>query len=409
MIAPVPTSNNKARTTIRSFAFFDVALFRKPDRENTAIPGASDATQDLANTIRHPQQTPCFRCSGNACVLDPAYIATSKQLALRAVIFVVFALLGTSLFAQEIILRDLSRIANASVTSATDESLTLADGKQLSWDRVLQARVDPAWQKAVDDRIEKFGLPLYRLKHRLRQQNYDGAFEISRDWYDNDQNMFAGADANFLVCRSVMLGRIARGENGKAVEAMIRALELQDQCSKELLDSIEGITFEESELKTQLCRQLLPVWSTAEESRSQLSKLDDQFDLQTMVQKWPGLGVYLSSMAIHSGQRERMTQWNSAMGAVPLFRPWQRILNSDLSRGPLSRFIGDTDGSLRVTTMYWWATAEDQQAENPERVLTLLKIVANYQDQFPSLAKESLAQAVELTDDPDVKAALIGR
>jgi len=59
--------------------------------------------------------------------------------------------------------------------------------------------------------------------------------------------------------------------------------------------------------------------------------------------------------------------------------------------------------------MYWWATAKEQQAAKPERVLALLKIVANYQDQFPSLAKESLARAVELTDDPDQKAVLTGR
>ena len=331
------------------------------------------------------------------------------SLALRACIFVVFAMPGTSLLAQEIVLRDLSRITNVSVASATDESLTLSDGKQLSWDNVLQVRVDPVWQKPVDERIAKFGLPLYRLKHRLRQQNHDGAFEIARDWYENDQNKFAGADANFLVSRSIMLGRIARGENGKAMEAMIRAMELQDQCSPKLLDSIPGIRFEKNELKTQLCKQLLPVWGTADEARSQLSKLDDEFDLKDLVQKWPGLAVYLSSMAIHSRQRERMTEWNAAMGKVPQFRPWQRVLNSDLSRAPLSRLIDGAEGSLRVTTMYWWATAEDQQAAKPERVLTLLKIVANYQDQFPSLAKESLGKAVELTDDPDEKAALIER
>ena len=338
-----------------------------------------------------------------------AGIAVISPKAIRVCIFLVFAMLVNSLVAQEIVLRDLSRITNVSVTSATDESLTLSDGKQLSWDEVLQVRVDPVWQKPVDERIAKFGLPLYRLKHRLRQKNHDGAFEIARDWYDNDQNQFAGANANFLVCRSIMLGRIARGENGKAIEAMIRAMELQDQCSAKLLDSIPGIRFEENELKTQLCKQLLPVWGTTEEARAQLSKLDDQFDLKGLVQKWPGLAVYLSSMAVHSSQRERMTEWNSAMGKVSRFRPWQRVLNKDLSRAPLSTLIDGTEGPLRVTTMYWWAIAEDQQAAKAERVLTLLKIVANYKDQFPILARESLARAVELTEDPDEKAALTGR
>lgn len=319
------------------------------------------------------------------------------------------AMFGNSSTAQEIVLRDLTRITSTPITSATDESLNLSNGQKLSWDTILQARVDTVWQKPVDERIEKFGLPLYRLKHRLQQQNFDGAFEIARDWYDNDQNVFVGTSANFLVCRSVMLGHINRSENAKAVEAMIRALQLQQQCSTEFLDSIPGVTLDENELATKLCDELLPVWSSADEARNQLGKLDAQFDLKELVQKWPGLAVYLSSMAVESGQRERLTEWNSAMSKVPNLRPWQRILSSDLSRTSLSSLIRDTEGPRRVTTMYWWATAKGQRAAKPERVITLLKIVANYQDQFPTLAKESLARAVELTDDPDQKAALDGR
>lgn len=342
----------------------------------------------------------------------PARSATRSRFGLVLVFgtaLLLFLFVSSNCSAQEIILRDLTRITNNPVKSATNQSLNLSDGQKLSWSSILQARVDSVWQKPVDERIAKFGLPLYRLTHRLKQKNYTGAYEIAQQWYDDEQNSFVGPDANFLVCRSVMFGRIARGENAKAVEAMIRALQLQQQCSSELLNSIPDIAFAEDELVSRLCDELFPVWSSAEEARTQLSNLDSKFDLERLVDKWPGLAVYLSSMAVQSGQRERMLGWNSAMAKVPELRPWQRILNSDHSRTPLANLIRGTEGSMRVTTMYWWAVAEDQQAAKADRVLTLLKIVANYQDQFPSLAKESLARAVELTDDPDEKAALVGR
>ena len=323
--------------------------------------------------------------------------------------FILIHCLASQINAQEIILRDLTQITDAKITSVDDESLQLADGKQLSWDAILQARVDPVWQNLVDSRIEKYGLPLYRLKHRLRQKNFAGAFEIARQWYDSDQQKFSGIEANFLVCRSVMLGRIGRGENALAIEPMIRAIELQEECSPEFLNSNPDLAFSKSELKTELCNQLLPVWGSVEQTVSQLNQLESQFDLQQLSQKWPGLAVYLSSMAVHSSQRERMIRWNAAMGGVPQLRPWQRVLNSDLSRTPLSILIRDAEGPLRISTMYLWATAEDQQASKSDRVLALLKIAANYQDEFPTLAKESLDRAVELTDDPDQKTALIGR
>jgi len=356
------------------------------------------------------QYKPEAQASGFVMVMTLAsalfYNLRNHSLALRACICFLVAFNSCSILAQEIVLRDLTRISNIRITSVDDASLNLADGKQLSWDQILQARVDPVSQNLVDSRIEKFGLPLYRLKHRLRQKNFAGAFEIAQQWYDNDEQKFSGSEANFLVCRSVMLGRIGRAENGLAIEPMVRAIELQEKCSSEFLTSIPGLAFSKSELKTELCNQLLPVWGSAEETVSQLNDLEAKLDLKTLTQKWPGLAVYLSSMTVHARQRERMTQWNSAMGSVPELRSWQRVLNSDLSQTPLSILLRDTEGPMRVSTMYLWATAEDQKAAKSERVLTLLKIAANYQDEFPALAKESLARAVELTDDPKERAAI---
>jgi len=301
-------------------------------------------------------------------------------------------------FSQEIVLRDLTRISSVPVRDVSDEILTLSNNQRLTWDLVLQARVDPVWQKQLDQRIERFGLPLYRLKHRLRQKNFGGAYAIAKQWYETGQS-FAGDEAAFLVCRSVMLGRIASDERENAVEPMIRALKLQQKCSSTFLESFSHLAFSSQEFKTSLCDDLSPVWNSSEACSRQLDKLDAEFNLNELTGLWPGLAVYLSSMAVHAGQRERMRDWNATMGDVTEFRPWQRMLGANLSRSPLPVLIRDLDGPLRVSTMYWWATAEDQQASKADRVLALLKIVANYKEKYPALSKMALADAIELTDD----------
>ncbi len=331
---------------------------------------------------------------------------TIHSLAIRACILIFIVLQDSVCFAQEIILRDLTRISEVPVTNIDDEFLHLADGQKLTWDQVLQSRVDAQWQESLDTHVKKFGLPLYRLKHRLRQLNVDGAFDIAKDWYENDAQTFSGHEANFLVCRAVMMGRIRRGERTSAFASMIRAIQLQEKCSATFLEAFPGLAFDEDELRTGICDELLPVWGSVEETQLALRKLDVNFDLSSLVEEWPGLAVYLSSMAVHIKQRERMTDWIPAMGAVPQLRQWQRVLGSDLPRTPLSRLIDGSEGALRVTAMYWWATAQEQQTPKRQRMLTLLKIVANYSQQFPMLAKEACAEAVELTDDPAEQAAI---
>lgn len=326
--------------------------------------------------------------------------ANSAWLFLWIFLSIAFASVSTC-FAQEIVLRDLTRISSVPVQDVNNEFLVLTNGQKLTWDQILQTQVDPVWQKQLDQRLKTIGLPLYRLKHRLRQKNFSGAFEIAKDWYGSDQQKFAGTESEFLVCRAVMLGRIAAGQRELSVEPMIQALKLQQECSSAFLEPFSHLAFSDSEFMTELCHDLSPIWTSREECLKQLGILEAKFDLKLLTNRWPGLAVYLSSMAVHAQQRERMQQWNSAMGSVAEFRPWQRMMNSNLSRTPLSVLIRDTEGSLRVSTMYWWATDPDQQAPKPDCVLTLLKIVANYQEEFPALSELSLQQAIKLTDDPE--------
>ena len=340
---------------------------------------------------------------GNQYFILPSIERVSSKihsLALRACILVFAVLCGSYCSAQEIILRDLTRIREIPVAKIDVAYLYLTNGQKLTWDRILQAHVDEKWQESLDSHVKRIGVPLYRLKHRLSQQNIYGAFEIAKDWYENESKSFAGDEANFLVSRAVMLGRIRRGERARAVEPMILATQRQEKCSESFLKSFASIAFERDELRTAICDELLPVWNSVDEIQSELDSLSRRFELTSLVKKWPGLAVYLSSMAVYIDQRQRMTDWNFAMGSVPQLRQWQRVLGSDLARTPLSRLIDRSEGPFRVTVMYWWATTSEQRASKRQRVLALLKIAANYGDQFPILSKEALSQAAALTDDP---------
>lgn len=353
-------------------------------------------------TCSKAKKPSCTLWTGDAEAWQALLAGTSLQLAIVISFQLLFVSFNIS-SAQEVVLRDLSIISSVAVKSVDDEHLSLTDGQQLTWDKILQARVDPVWQKQVNQRINKFGGPLYRLKHRLSQNNIRGAYQIAKEWHENAEQQFVGNEANFLVSRAVMLGRIRAGERELALEPMLKALILQQDCSQEFLDSVPNLIFASDELKTGICKDLLPIWNSREESKAQLNRLIAGFDLDGLTSKWPGLTVYLSSMAVRARQRELANGWNAVMRRVPELRGWQQVLGSNLSQTPLSILIRDSKGLLRVSTMYWWATDQEQLASKADRVLTLLKIVANYGTEYPDLSKMALANAIELTEDPEIK------
>lgn len=75
---------------------------------------------------------------------------------------------------QEVLLRDLTRMDGTSVVRFDRFSVELSNGKTLSWDQILQASGGNA-QQDFDQRLRSFGLPLFRVRQRLANQDYDGA------------------------------------------------------------------------------------------------------------------------------------------------------------------------------------------------------------------------------------------
>lgn len=300
--------------------------------------------------------------------------------------------------AQVIVLRDLSRVQGVGVKNVNDEALTLADDRQLSWDRILQADVGSVWQQDVDDRVAQIGLPLFRLKQRLRVGDFAAALEIAEPAYRGDRP-FAGSDANFLVCRAVMQRRIEAGRFAEAVEPMFRAVMLQDQCRQETLDSFPHLLFDSNALKTEICEQLLPIWPDVKATKTQLVSLANSADVSKLIKTHPAAAIYLATMAAQTGQSQQLARWEADLEIEEL-RPWRLLIKPDFAKTYYSRMLPGAAGSLRVVAMYQWATDRASGESNANRrVLALLNIVANYQQRFPQAAALALEAAIELSDD----------
>ena len=235
--------------------------------------------------------------------------------------FLAILLIVSSASAQTIVLRDLSRISPATIQDVDQESISLTDGRKLTWDQVLQANVDSAWQKQIEQNVRTIGEPLYRLKHRLQHQNISGAYEIAQQWYQNDEQAFAGEEANFLVCRAMMLGRIENGDRELVLEPLLQSLILQQQCEPAFLQSVPKIVFAADAFKTEIDENFLPIWTSEVQAAAQLKRLSSNFELDKHVSNWPGLAVYLSSLAIHAKDRQRAAQWSAAITAGPTTSP----------------------------------------------------------------------------------------
>lgn len=300
--------------------------------------------------------------------------------------------------AQVIVLRDLSRVLNVAVKSLDDEALTLMDDRQYSWDQILQADVAPRWQKELNDRVTRIGLPLFRLKQRLRISDFKGAMEIAESVYRGDA-AFVGCDANFLVCRSVMQGRIEAGQFAEAVEPMFRAVILQEQCRKETLDSFPHLLFEPNVLKAEVCEQLLPIWPDHDAAKTELARLAKSADVEAFVETHPAAAVYLATMAARTEQYELASRWSAALDSAEL-RPWRLLIKPDFAKTYYSQMVRDAVVPLRLVAMYQWATdPRSGESNSNRRVLELLKIVANYQKKFPQASRLSLQAAISISDD----------
>ena len=219
-----------------------------------------------------------------------------------------------------IVLRDLSLIRDNAISDVDRNAITLSDGSKLAWDQVLKAelsgepesRTAPARQTEFDDYVKQIGLPLFRLKTRIKQGDWAGAGKIGGPMFDSvmaDKSDFPDPSVEYLVCLATMKSRIGQGSatqnRASAVLPFLRASWIRSSVDQKTIAMVAADPSAEKR-EDGLSPELMPFWFDVDQIRSakkqleQLAKLG--VDRNSNKTKMVGKEIYLASMQIELDQ-----------------------------------------------------------------------------------------------------------
>lgn len=234
---------------------------------------------------------------------------------------------------HELILRDLTRI-KTTVSSFDKGGITLVDNRKIDWDEVLQARVDANQQKDFDQLVKEIGIPIFRLKTRIKQGDWWGAGIIADPMFElnlTEGNVFPNQDSEYLACLATMRSRMVSGQRSNAVLPFIKSQELQSQVSPktvELTDTSQPVI---SKSPIGLANELLPVWfddSQLESCRAKIAELYKYQQVTSGTDPSPALTIYFASMEVELGRYERAAELMQTLERRDFNKPKNEEINS---------------------------------------------------------------------------------
>ncbi|MEX2026554.1 MAG: hypothetical protein WEH44_04625, partial [Pirellulaceae bacterium] len=139
------------------------------------------------------------------------------------------ALLRPASAADRLILRNLELIADRTVTAVDDDGILLdkplsAGNDRLTWDEIERGRVSPDLQAEFNRLKDELGPPLFKLRQRMRIGDYAGLLAPAEELYPRFSPR--QSQSAYLVCQSLMWGRLAAGQREAAVEPFLRCVDL---------------------------------------------------------------------------------------------------------------------------------------------------------------------------------------
>ena len=325
--------------------------------------------------------------------------------------------------AQEpIVLRDLTLIRNAQIESFDESGVLLTSKRRLGWDEVLKANVEASQQERFDNYLDRIGIPMFRLKSRIRNADWDGAGEVAEPLFDamqkelfsqTDENRFRKTTAsfNFLVSIATMKSSLARGNPAKATVAFLFASSTQADADQELVASLGDIALNKRELKHRLSDEILPVWFVPDKSESYVRQIELLEDGR------PGSLIYLASLLIENEKyqpAERIIRKLGNAGEAEI-RSWSSLLiarieqkrkNTARAEQILDELI-QSPHPCRTVAMYhrgegvlskYPEAGGDNQVdlERSKAMLTLLQIPASFADLHPSISAAAIFQSARI-------------
>jgi hypothetical protein len=164
--------------------------------------------------------------------------------------------------ADRLILRDLTVVNGRTVTACDEDGArlneALEDGRQtIRWDEILRGKVSAELQERFDELLKELGLPLFRLRQRLKVGDYRALYEPAKNLAP--KFLERKSETAYLVAQSLMWGALANGEPEAAVAPYLRAYELirLNLADPKRLPGDRRLQFD---LHSGLCPELKPLW-----------------------------------------------------------------------------------------------------------------------------------------------------
>ncbi|MDG1873316.1 MAG: hypothetical protein P8J27_05365, partial [Mariniblastus sp.] len=128
---------------------------------------------------------------------------------------IIMMLVANSALAQStIVLRNLELIKGKSIESFDRTAVQLTDGTELSWDEILRANLGNDRQEEFDQHIIEIGLPIFRLKSRIKRGDWTGAGLMAEPIFSDlqliEKSPFTD-DIKYLVNLATMKSRFKSG------------------------------------------------------------------------------------------------------------------------------------------------------------------------------------------------------
>ena len=333
----------------------------------------------------------------------------------------VWAFASTSQVAAQppIVLRDLTLLRNASVIDFDDAGIVLSDGNKLGWDIVLKAQTTPDRQADFDRRIVETGLPLFRLKNRIKNSDWAAAGEIAEPLLTGLSSAAAGRldpDTIYLLHLASMNSRLQRGARADAVWNFIQAASIQETVSPQALRLVGTGRLPDRDTKFQLSQEILPIWFEPKNLEATVAKL------MTLIKDGnkpaPGLVIYLASMKMELGQLQSASELTKTLDSVDEeMASWKVVLESRIATTSGDRVKGlamlernnhKFAGGAKPVAYYYRGIAaldfrEPKGFEDPvdidrsKAILILLRIPALYGDMYRHLSAAAIFQSAEIT------------
>jgi hypothetical protein len=334
----------------------------------------------------------------------------ARVLAVLAGFVAAFLSPAANLAADRLILRNLDFVLDRTVVEMDEDGVrldaALAGGSdRLTWDQIERGTV-ALDQPRFNQLLGELGLPLYRVRQRLKTGDYDALAEPAEAVYPRFANR--RSQSAFMVAQALAWSRLAGGRREAAVEPLLQTCELLRGGSVQVAN-LPGDRRPLLDPVTSLTSELTPVWFDAAAAKETLPSV--QQAIRTMTQPRPaGVYIYYATLALVAGEpAEADRVLDSLRGDDPLLSQWRAIIlaQREVQAGTpgtavaaLQAIRSELTSHSRPAALYWLGMAQVASSDEEtikDGLLDLLSLPAE-EPRDRELAAAGLYQAALTLD-----------